>query len=86
MARFGFTAEPDPARNNWRVVCSRGADRFVMARGFPKEARARAWAHKLNVMAERSFPHPAVREEAEAWPESDPAAISQEPADGRPAD
>ena len=74
-ARFVFTAEPDPARNNWRVVCSRDADRFVMAQGFPKKARAQAWARKLN--AQRSFPLPVVREEAEGPPAID--ALSPQP-------
>jgi hypothetical protein len=67
ITRFVFTAEPDPARNNWRVVCFDGVDRFDMARGFLNEARAKAWASRLNAMATRSFPHPAVREAAEGW-------------------
>lgn len=69
-----FRAEPDLDRTiqGWRVVChSNWAEPFVMGRGFLEEAAARAWAGWLNDMAERSFPHPAVREAAEAWPESD---------------
>jgi hypothetical protein len=65
---FVFTAEPDCARDNWRVMCRSGADRFVMARGFPTAAAARAWARRLNGRAERHCnrtPHPTVREQAE---------------------
>jgi hypothetical protein len=65
---FVFSAEPDPARNNWQVICRSGDDRFVMARGFPKEAAATAWASRLNALAERHcnrIPHPTVREQAE---------------------
>ena len=77
--RFIFVAEPDPLRpNSWRVACFRGAERYDMARGFINEARAKAWARRLNAEAKRSFPHPVVREAAEAWP-------SHELADGRPA-
>jgi hypothetical protein len=61
---FVFTAEPDPARNGWRIVCRSGADRrFVLTRQFRTKATARIWARRLTIMAERElrreFPDPS---------------------------
>jgi hypothetical protein len=67
ILRFVFVAEPhvdnlDRTILGWQIVHYVGDDRLVGEERFRTEAAAKAWAHRLNRMAE---PLPAVRTQAE---------------------
>ena len=58
---FVFVAEPrldslDRTIRGWQIVHYVGDDRFVGPERFCTEAVARAWARRLNALAERHFP------------------------------
>ena len=71
---FVFVAEPrldslDRTIRGWQIVHYVGDDRFVGPERLCTEAAARAWARRLNALAE---PLPAVRAQADARLHDDP--------------